>query len=483
MFSSNIENNHEYVAEVKVVSLLGLIFMALLLAFGAGIQSYSNGTIEAFLVAFIFMAIGCGGIALVFPGKKEELRAFLLAYTICVFVGGVAQLYSLSFFDQLQSTPDANTFFQLIKPNPPFMTMERMPHINAPLAVLAWQYVYQVAWWLGFDFGLYTGVMLNAFVIGLTASITVRTARELFGDNSVRLRRVGTLFAFCGLFILFGSVLIRDCFTTFFNMLALWGMIRWLCSPTLLNSFKAIIVTGVAVYAVAFLRYDSIVLFGFFWLLAVLFWLMKKQFNIARIFAVYFVSISLLIGSPYVINYVQRSKKSQEHIQKAYAGQPSISYGKSLGMQLVIRQPMPIRLVMGSGFLMISQIPIWGYFRPGLGEYHLIKAYHGVFQVIVMPLFLAGFLLVIKLFFKDREQAIPLAFLAAYTLMALFAVVATSLEQRHLAQFIPAVLILASVPDLRVDEDRAIVRATSINWCVVVLFVHVLWMMKKWQIL
>jgi len=458
------------------------ICVSVLVLAGSGMQAYANGTIYAFFVAVLFLITGFAVVSIVFPGRVPELRAFLLTYALCVFVGGLAQCYSLAVFNNPQSTIDSFTFLRMISPQPPFRTMANMPHINSPLAVLIWQQVYKLTWWLGFDFGPYTGVMFNALVMGVTGSITVLTARELFGDDFWRLRRVGTLFALCGLFLLFGAVLLRDCFTSLLNALTLWGIIRWLCRPNVRNLFVAIVVTCISAYAMAYLRFESIVLFGLFWFLAILFRIISGRLNLTNLFVIYFFIIALIIGASYTMSYVHTIKKVQSLSTQGYLGNSALPSKRvdSLGMRLIIQQPMPIRLLLGSGSLMVFPIPLWGYFRSGALDYDLIKGYHGVYQMLILPLVFSGFLIVFMEFFKGRKQSIPFLFLSAYLLMNLEAVVATSLEQRHLAQFMSAFIILASVPDTKENKSRTLVGTIAITWFIIVILVHLLWVMAKY---
>jgi hypothetical protein len=81
----------------------------------------------------------------------------------------------------------------------------------------------------------------------------------------------------------------------------------------------------------------------------------------------------------------------------------------------------------------------------------------------------------VRAFGKDRQRAIPLLFLAVYLLMNILAVVATSLEQRHIAQFMPAMIILAAVPDTRERETRKTVWDCALVWIFVVVLVHLAW--------
>jgi hypothetical protein len=408
------------------------------------------------------------------------MRAFLLTYGVCVFVGGVAQCYSLAVFQDPQSTGDSLKFLELISPQPPFMTLADMPPFNSPLAIVIWQQVYKLTWLLGFKFGPYTGVMFNALVMGLIGSLTVRTARELFGDDVWRLRLVGSLFAFCGMFILFGAVLIRDCFTTFFNALVLFGIVRWLARPTSWNLLLASVLTGVSVYAMAYLRFPVVVLFGLFWFLAFLFWFISKRLDTTRVVAVIIALLIVVIVKPYLVGYIQMSQDIQAIGGEAYQNATKASnLDDSLGMRLVINQPMPIRLVMGSGMLMINPIPLWISFNTNSADYQWIKGYHGIYQLLVLPLVFAGILGIFRMFPRDRKRAFSLLFLFVYLLVNVVAVVATSNEQRHIAQFMPAFIILAALPDTREKKARKELRTIMIWWFVVVVLVHLTWVIIK----
>ncbi len=457
-------------------SLGGSLSMLLVLA-GSGMQASANGTIDAFFVAFIFYIVGYLVVSLVFRKGRAEMRAFLLTYGVSVFVGGLAQQYSLSAFGVVQSTIDANTFYNLIAASPPFIMLADIhPLVNARLAVVIWQQVYAAAWRLGFEFGPYTGVMFNALVMGLTGSITVRIAREIFGRDSWRLHRVGTLFAICGIFILFGSVFLRDSFTTFFNAVVLLGLVRWLCRPTPSNLLLAGVLTGISAAAMAYLRFESIFMFGLFWFLAILFWFLRKRLNMVRLIATNMVLVVLLFASPYVMNYIEISQSYRDAATDGYVGHAAKGANEnSVAMQLIVYQPMPIRLVMGSGAMMIFPIPLWGYFKSGANDYMLIKTYHGIYQILLFPLVFAGFISIFRAYRKDRQRFTPLLFLAVYILMNVMIVVATSMEQRHLFQFMPAMMILAAVPDTTENGTRTRVWNIAKGWFMVVVLVHVAW--------
>ncbi|OHB76294.1 MAG: hypothetical protein A2Z25_24035 [Planctomycetes bacterium RBG_16_55_9] len=470
-------------------STADLVFTGLLVLIGAAMQGFAHKTTDAAIPAIFFLFAGYALVTFVFSGKPDEQRVFLLSYAICIFAGGLAQLYSLVAFGDPQSTSDATSFLQIIPNSRPYYTWWEINHLSvdgyplsrgAPLAIAIWQGVYRICSSLGLDYGAYIGVIVNALVIGLLGCITVRTAREVFGDDSWRLRRVGILFAFCGLFILFGAVLLRDCFTTFFNALVLWGLVRWLCRPTPSNLFIALVLTGVSALAMMYLRLSSIVLFGFFWFLAFTCWFLEKRFNATRLIIIFLGLCILVLASQHLMSYIRISRDLQTQSLEHYADiLMDTSESDSLGMALLVRQPLPVRLVLGTAARMIFPLPLWAYFHSEAADYHLIKGYHGIYQVFIMPLVLAGMFLILKIFRKDRKAAIPLIFLAIYLIMSVEAVIATSLEQRHIAQFMPALLILAAVPDTTDVQTRMLVRRIAIGWFAVVVLAHVAWIMIK----
>lgn len=458
---------------------------AILALSGGAMQAYANNALDALFTSMLLMVLGYLVVRLIFPHGRAEHRAFLLTYSIGVFGGGIAQCYSLFKFGEVQSFVDAIGFYDAIFDRPPYYSWEDITSLwvdgrevsrGAPLAVVIWQWVYHLRYKAGFAHGVYLGVMFNALVMGLTACITVRTAREVFGNDPWRLRRVGTLFALCGLFILFSSILIRDCFTTFLNTLVLWGIVRWLSRPNTRTLVFAGLVTLVAVSAMYYLRSRSIALFGLYWALAGLCWFIAHRFDHRRMFVVALTIPGLLFGSAYLLNYIQSSRELEAHHREQYESiLGEASQEDSIAMRLIVKQPLPVRLALGTGSMAIFPIPLWRYFDGTRGEYHLIKGYHGLYQLAVLPLLIAGFIMVSRAFFRDRQKSNTLIFLALYLAMNTLAVVATSLEQRHLAQFMPAFMLLAVVPDTRERTTRAFVECIAVVWVCLVILVHLAW--------
>ena len=70
-------------------------------------------------------------------------------------------------------------------------------------------------------------------------------------------------------------------------------------------------------------------------------------------------------------------------------------------------------------------------------------------------------------------------FVAVFWLVSLLAVVASSGEQRHLGQFMPAFMILAALPDTRQARERRRVRWIAAPWYAAVVGAHAAWAVMK----
>lgn len=460
---------------------LAFLWCLILVLAGSALLCVANESLDPFFVAVLFLLIGAPFVALFSGARIYELRAFLLTYGVCVLVTGMAQYYSSVVFGELQSFKDAIRYLAFVPEGPPYWTKEQLlGQLDAVYAILAWQRVYTFVMDLGLQYGLYIGVLFNSLLVGFSAAVTVRAARELFGDDAWRLRRVGTLFSLCGIFWLFGAILVRDCFTLFLNTLVFWVLVRWLVSPKFKNLLLAAVVTGLSSYAMWYMRPRSVVLFGIFVCLALFCWYWRTAMNPTRIVATMLIPIVLLFAFVYLqqfglltAGFASREMASYEDISEQGAS------GDSLGLALVNRQPLPIRIVLGSGRMMVDPIPIWAYLEPGVDEYHLLKTYNGVFSMILMPLVFVGFMMTMWEARKFTQGLSPRFFVGAYSLMTLFAVAAISLETRHLGQFAPAVLILAAIPDTREESDRKHVQSTAALWFAVVFLAYVAWAVMK----
>ena len=106
--------------------------------------------------------------------------------------------------------------------------------------------------------------------------------------------------------------------------------------------------------------------------------------------------------------------------------------------------------------------------------------YNGIYKILIMPLVFAGFFTVYRFLKEDWRQRVPFIFLAIYILLTIAVVVSTSQEQRHYAQFMNALIILAALPDTRIKQVRTKMLLISGVWFSSVALLHIAWVVIKW---
>ena len=452
------------------------------LCLGAAFLSTVNATVDVLTVISLMFSVGLALVFVLFRGKKTEISAFFYTFSVCVFFSGLAQTYSLLLFDNLQSTTDAAIYFYPeIKLIPPFEAPSFDILFTAyRLAIFIWQQVYILTWHLGIDGAPYIGVLFNTLIMAITASMTVNIARILYGNDRVRLQKVAILFSLCGIFILFGAVLLRGCFTTFVNTAVLWAIIKCLCYPKVKNLIIALVIITIAAVCMISLRFDSLLLFGAFIGLALIAWLFQGSFNTVRIMA----SVVILVGVASTIGILSEYSYQIAHVmelrQDGYAAASSRESAEgSLGMTFIVNQAWPIRLLIGTLTLIVNPIPFWAAFNMASFDYHWFMGLFGIYKIVLMPSVISSSYFIVKGFSNKQAHSTALLFLVAYLLVNTFAVVLTSLEQRHIGQFMAAFILIAVFLDNNSIHHRNMYRSVWFCWFGTVFLIHLLWLILK----
>lgn len=463
----------------QVVALPVVVWAVGLVAVGGVLESYANGSFSAWFIALFFLVCGAAVVGVVGRLRRAELRAFALTYGGCVFAGGLAQCYSLAVWNQTQDFSDAIFFYSQLPLRPPFRVFSLAD--EAPLALTLWQSAYRAAWALGLSPGLSLGMSVNALVMGFAAAVTVATARRLFGDDSWHLRRVGTLFASCGLFLLFGSLLLRDCFIVLIHTIWLWAAVRWVVRPSTATLLMTILVSVAAPLVLPLLRPEMVPMFFGYGFLVVLCWFVTRRLNVARLAFVALAVVAILFAAPYVPGFTEMLREARAVGSEKYqVVSVQESSQTSLGMQFVMNQPLPIRLVTGNAVLMLGPIPVWASFSFSQYSYHWLRGFQTLYQLFVVPLAVTGLVVVARLVRTRGRKAMPWLFVVAYLLVSDVAVVATSLEARHLGPAMTALTILAALPDTREQWQRRQHRVIALTWFAMFGGVYLAWMLLKW---
>jgi hypothetical protein len=147
----------------------------------------------------------------------------------------------------------------------------------------------------------------------------------------------------------------------------------------------------------------------------------------------------------------------------------------SLGAQLVVNQPIPIRAVVGSIYLMVFPIPVWIGFASD-SALHLFKSLNAMFFYALLPL------LGLAAADLGREPMLRTAdrlFVFGMSIAFIAAIALTSLESRHLGSFLVAVFLLALVPDLGDPTVRRRYLRALLATLTIMLAIHATWLVLK----
>lgn len=447
---------------------------------GGVLLAYTNGAMFA-LVSTAFLSVALWTLTRAF--RKEEARAVVLAFGACICVGGLCQMYSLFVFGRVQTTIDAQTFFDLSRDGSLSMValQELTGKINAPLAVAIWRVVYWAADGLGFPSGPWLGVLVNALCVAGAAGVGVSAVRQVFGDDRKRLIRAGSMFAATGMYWLFGALFLRDCFLLLLTALVMRVCLENLRSPRFWNTARLAAVVAGTQICFSYLRGESS--FFTYLILAALILCHLLGRGVARAVLVC-VSGCLLVAGLKFGAFSELTVLTAAAVHRTgsyYAGLSAIESGNGLGYSLIVSQPLYIRSIAGSASILLSPIPLWQGFRVGAWEYDWIKSYHGFFMAAIMPFVAFGALETVKRVWNRGTHARQLLFLLLVAVAGLVAVAVTSLETRHFGPFLPFLLILSLAYNPRRLSNRRTLANVAVAWGLVVVAVHVSWFILKAQ--
>ena len=453
---------------------------ALLLLIGMFMLHLANKNIAPFVSGSFYLVLGLLA-TLIVRGDKYEIRTFLLTFSMCNLVAGVAQMYSMSEFKIPMSTTDALTFENLIGRQNLTSIEEIRNFVNAPLAVYIWKQLYSLFDGMGLKDGNWIAIQFNALLVGLSGVFTTKAAREMIGRDPKRLKRVGTLFAICGLNLLLGSILLRDAFALFFNIIVFWSLIKTLCRPSITNILFSLLFISISIWGMLYIRHNAVYIFGLIGVLAIGVWYLGSRFSPVKFFISIFIGVVGLFAFSLIQGQTTAALEELAYGQESYAaGSEAGARRESLGVSLVVNQPLPIRAVAGSLYMIIRPIPLWGYFQFGVGEYGWVTGIQGIFAVLIMPMVLLASLNIIKRLFRQSRSSAADLFLMAYFYGTIMLVAITTLEMRHYAQFIPGLILMASIQTVNTKGNKVALTNFRYLWYGGVIAIHMAWSVVRY---
>lgn len=485
-----IKQTTSSINEISVISLLTVsgagysryLIKSVILLFlisGSLLQVVIYDTSQPLVVGIIFFFAGIGILRFSAIGGLFERRAFQLVFSICWFWAGVAASYSVYFNDPGQNVLDAWRFFCAASQNAAGLSIDEISQMSEGAgAILIWREVYNLFADLGFNKGSYIGVTFNVFLVSMTSVISIKISKCIFGNDNKRQARLIILFSLCGIFWLFASIHLRDSSILFLNTTLMYIGVRFLVMPKMKQALVLVVSFATSTVIYSFLRTEF-----FFVPIAVL---------IALVTALMFFGIKghwptkllicviLIVGGLAVAYFSKPSGGLMDSFirgNQLYAEKSNTDAdANSLGSVFLVNQPLLLRIPIGSFFMQVSPIPFWVGFQAQYA-YRLFKSLNAVFMWFVLPLSILGARRVLQI--NERNKSSSLMFLLFVYAGFTVAIAVTSLEGRHLGSFLVPLLVLATVPDLKLKRDSVAYMNLLAAWLLVAIFIHILWAALK----
>jgi len=478
--------------EISLINFRLISLATFCLALILQVVAYQN--IEAPFVGIMALFIGyCVFHPKSAVGGRYEREAFLLAFSICYFWAGVAGIYSV-YLEDISQKGDALWFFGLAANTNDGRSLDQIRAITSGSgAVFVWRAIYNFFSAIGFQKGPYIAIAFNTFLVAVSGVFGTKALQVIFNDDQRRAARFILLFSMCGVFWLFAATFLRDSFVLLLNTLLVYVWVRYLTNPTRVTAFFLIMFSAIATIAFAYLRTEFL-----FVPIAMLFAgdvaiLIKGRFvRWTALMSVILTGLYIAVLPISITDFVNVIASGTAQY-KTFANSPENhgststspenhgstspeSHSSSLGVTYVVNQPILMRLAIGSFYLQIFPIPFWSGMFEGT-VYHLLKSLNAIFMWFVIPFAVLGIYRSWQI--KEKPEQTALLFLTVIYAGFSCAVAGSSLETRHLGSFLLPLLMLATVPDLRLRENMHIYWRLSGAWFGLTLFVYIAWFILK----
>jgi hypothetical protein len=429
-------------------------------------------------VAGLFYSAFYTALVLTRLGGRFEREIFNRIFAIGWVAAGVAAIYAIHLQDASQLYSDAGGFFEMAASQARGLSLIEIQLLHeGALAIMFWVNVYDFFSYLGFPRERYVGITVNVTAVAMTAVISLKMARLVYGDQSYRFKRLTLLFSASGLFWLFAGIHVRDSIVLFALSVLGYAWLQFLSKP----GFGAPLlkITGLSLLGasfIGFLRGDFVFVPFAMVMAAVAALLCNRSNKKHRRVAYGMAAIGLFVIVIVLLSFGDQILYILSRGNEGYAELASEMHGSdSLGMKLIIDQPLPVRILLGSGYLYLFPIPFWSGFQLN-SVYVLFKSFNVIFFYFIIPLLLMA---VWQLWIRRETGSVMLTFLALLSLGFTLAIAGTSMETRHLGVFLPYIFLLAILPDLRnrliLSNYKKLLFMTLLG----VFFIHFAWMIIK----
>ena len=451
------------------------LVVTLLLLLGAfALQAAAYRSLQAPVVGIAFFLAGLLPLAALWPRDRSAFTMYSRMFAVGWFVAGLAALYAEVLGDTLQLESDAASFFELASGTAQGLDLAQLGELTEGAgAVLLWRALYDLFGWIGLDRQRYLGIDFNVLLVATTGVVALWMARRLYGRDAYRESRLVLLFSLCALMWLFSAVHLRDsvvlltitltvhawvCYATSRAALRLPGLAAAMLAATVALAalrtefvFVPMLVTLAGVASLVLTRSDG-----------------GRRARRRRALALVLLAGVGAVGWVYVGNMLDAVTAGAETYRGLVEGEAA---RESLGAQLIVNQPLPIRVIVGSVYLFIFPIPIWSGFIAG-SVVPLLKTANAMFFYALVPLLAVAVRDLRRISGTNRAL---LLFMLIVAVAFTAAIAVTSLEVRHFGAFLVPMFMLALLPDLRVPQIRRRYRRSLLAMVGAMVLLHLAW--------
>lgn len=468
-----LNSNQKSLTSLAMFFGFGFFLIGLILSF----ISYPQLSL---LIIFIYLVVGLLCFFLGGVRKKLEYAAFLLSFSICLFWFGISSIYLVYLNDTFQNYSDPYFFYQLAsKDSNGYKLNDIRLFSEGALAVVLWRSLYQIFGFLGFEAREYIGILFNILIVSFVSLPALRIVVLIFGNDTKRLSIFLLLFNSCAILWLFATILLRDSIVLLLNTYLMLRVVQFLIMPSKKRGFYLGLYFILATIIYPFLRTEFVLvpLIMFFSIVIAKSMISGNLFSFLKFFVPLAVlSIILLIYFSNQIPIFEFLINGKEGYEKVIYDTTNSS--SSLGVSLVVNQPLILRIIIGTIYLHLFPIPFWSGFQLDT-VYNLFKSLQAIYFWFTLPLFVLGIVNVFKL---EKHQSAALLFLIILYLGFSIAIAVTSLEMRHLGVFVISFMIVSLIPNLNSIEHKKAYRNYFFVFLSGVFVIHISWALIKFGV-
>ncbi len=448
-----------------------------LLLIGAVINTASYLSIEPTLIAVWVYALAYVTLSATAIGGSPEWRMFSRVYAVCFLMAGVAAVYTNQLSPEGQLTSDAAFFFKLATSDAEGLSIVEIERLSeGAVAIWIWRAVYDFCDYIGVEKLRYVGVCFNTTVVSMSGVVGIKMARLIFGEDAYRFQQLTLLLASCGLIWLLSALHLRDglvlLIVTVTTYVWLWFVIKPSLRRLILVAFISLSFASILLYL---RREFAFVPFALMMAAAASISVKSLINRRQRASTMIISSLAAVIAIGLLFNFAESLFLAMRAGADSYSTVSRETGAGGLGYHVVVNQPLPIKIFMGSLYLFIFPVPVWAGLQLD-SAYHLFKSLNAPFFYALLPL-LAIATRHITLGVTARSNEALFIFFVSVGFVASVAV--TSLETRHLAAFLMPILILALFPDFRNPAIRASYKNLLGAAISLIFLIHLAWAWLK----